>query len=214
MALVGASTHDTPSKNDLIVDVAMRHFAEHGFRGAHVEDIASEVGVAKGTVFLHFGSKEGLFLAAYERAVNLLPGWLDAPEEIVASGFWTVLDYWLERTEQFLSEQWVPNRVAMIGRYDTGLGLRRPISRFMRSEDPYGTLEFVEFGVDRGDIRSDVDVEMIASMLDWVAERFQDALGSEELDSGLVHRKPFLPERREARIREFTELLRSGIAAT
>jgi AcrR family transcriptional regulator len=214
VALVGASTHDTPSKNDLIVDVAMRHFAEHGFRGAHVEDIASEVGVAKGTVFLHFGSKEGLFLAAYERAVNLLPGWLDAPEEIVASGFWTVLDYWLERTEQFLSEQWVPNRVAMIGRYDTGLGLRRPISRFMRSEDPYGTLEFVEFGVDRGDIRSDVDVEMIASMLDWVAERFQDALGSEELDSGLVHRKPFLPERREARIREFTELLRSGIAAT
>jgi AcrR family transcriptional regulator len=213
LALVGASTQDTPSKHDLIVDVAMRHFAEHGFRGAHVEDIASEVGVAKGTVFLHFGSKEGLFLAAYERAVSMLPGWLDAPEEIVARGFWAVLDYWLERTEQFLSEQWVPNRVAMIGRYDAGLGLRRPISRFMRSEDPYGTLEFVEFGVERGDIRSDVDVEMIASMLDWAAERFQDALGSEELDTGLVHRKPFLPERREARIREFTELLRSGIAA-
>jgi AcrR family transcriptional regulator len=211
--LVGASTQDSPSKNDLIVDVAMSHFAAHGFRGTRVEDIASEVGVAKGTVFLHFGSKEGLFLAAYERAVSVLPGWLDAPEEIVARGFWAVLDYWLERTEEVLSEQWVPNRVAMIGRYDTGLGLRRPISRFMRSEDPYGTLEFVEFGVGRGDIRGDVDVEMIASMLDWVAERFQDALGSEELDTGLVHRKPFLPERREARIREFTELLHSGIAA-
>jgi AcrR family transcriptional regulator len=211
--LVGASTQDTPSKNDLIVDVAMRHFAAHGFRGTRVEDIASEVGVAKGTVFLHFGSKEGLFLAAYERAVSVLPGWLDAPEEIVARGFWAVLDYWLERTEEVLSEQWVPNRVAMIGRYDTGLGLRRPISRFMRSEDPYGTLEFVEFGVGRGDIRGDVDVEMIASMLDWFAERFQDALGSEELDTGLVHRKPFLPERREARMREFTDLLRSGIAA-
>jgi TetR/AcrR family transcriptional regulator len=213
VALVGASTQDTPSKNDLIVDVAMRHFAEHGFRGARVEDIASEVGVAKGTVFLHFHNKEGLFLAAYERAVSVLPAWLDAPEETVGQGFWAVLDYWLERTEEFLSAQWVPNRVAMIGRYDTGLGLRQPIGRFMRSEDPYGTLEFVEFGVARGDIRRDVDVEMIASMLDWVAERFQDALGSEELDTGLVHRKPFLPERREARIREFTELLRSGIAA-
>ena len=55
----------------------------------------------------------------------------------------------------------------MIGRYDTGLGLRRPIDRFMRSEDPYGTLEFVEFGVRRGELRDDVDVEMIASMLDW-----------------------------------------------
>jgi hypothetical protein len=105
----------------------------------------------------------------------------------VERGFWTVLDYWLERTEEFLSEQWVANRVAMIGRYDTGLGLRRPIDRFMRSEDPYGTLE--------------------------VAERFQDALGSEELDPGLVHRHPFDPERREQRIREFVALLRGGIAA-
>jgi AcrR family transcriptional regulator len=208
-----ASSRDAHAKKELILDVAMRHFAEHGFRGARVEDIAAEVGVAKGTVFLHFTNKEGLFLAAYEKAVSTLPAWLDAPAEVVERGFWTVLDYWLERTEEFLSEQWVANRVAMIGRYDTGLGLRRPIDRFMRSEDPYGTLEFVEFGVRRGEVRGDVDPDMIASMLDWVAERFQDALGSEELDPGLVHRHPFDPERREQRIREFVALLRGGIAA-
>jgi AcrR family transcriptional regulator len=204
---------DPQGRREAIVEVAMRHFAEHGYRGARVEDIATEVGIAKGTVFLHFGSKEGLFLAAFQEAVGQLPAWLDAPEEPRGRGFWAVLDYWLERTEEFLSEQWVPNRVAMIGRYDTGLGLRRPIDRFMRSEDPYGTLEFVEFGISRGEIRADLDPEMIASMLDWVAERFQDALGSEELDPGLVHRKPFVPERRENRIREFLEVLRSGIAA-
>jgi len=212
--VLGVGEHEAQaSKKDLIVEVAMRHFAEHGYRGARVEDIAAEVGVAKGTVFLHFGSKEGLFLAAYERAVRELPSWLEAPPEVVAQGFWAVLDYWIERTEEFLEEAWVPNRVAMIGRYDTGLGLRRPIDRFMRSEDPYGTLEFVEFGVRRGEVRDDVDPEMIASMLDWLAERFQDALGSEELDPGLVHRKPFRPDRRERRIREFLEVLRTGIAA-
>ena len=207
------SEQESGSRRDQIVEVAMRHFAENGYRGARVEDIASEVGVAKGTVFLHFGSKEGLFLASYRRAVGELPAWLEAPEEVVEQGFWSVLDYWLERTEDFLSEAWVPNRVAMMGRYDTGLGLRRPIDRLMRSEDPYGTLEFVEFGVRRGEIREDVDAEMIASMLDWLAERFQDVLGSEELDPGLVHRRPFVPERREARIREFLEILRSGIAS-
>ena len=201
------------AKHELIIEVAMRHFAEHGYRGARVEDIAAEVGVAKGTVFLHFGNKEGLFLAAYQQAVGRLPAWLDAPDEVLREGFWAVLDYWLRRTEEVLTEAWVPNRVAMIGRYDTGLVLRRPIDRFMRSEDPYGTLEFVEFGVSRGEIRADVDPEMLASMLDWVAERFQDALGSEDLDPGLVHRKPFVPERREARIGEFLEVLRSGIAA-
>jgi len=213
LVAVGTSTEDAQSRRDQIVEVAMRHFAEYGFRGARVEDIAGEVGVAKGTVFLHFGNKEGLFLAAYERAVRALPSWLEAPAEIVEQGFWAVLDYWIEQTEEFLAEAWIPNRVAMIGRYDTGLGLRRPIDRFMRSEDPYGTLEFVEFGVRRGEIRKDVDVEMIASMLDWLAERFQDVLGSEELDPGLVHRRPFQPERRETRIREFIGVLRDGIAA-
>ena len=51
---------ETNERREQIVGVAMRHFAEHGYRGAHVEDIAAEVGVAKGTVFLHFGNKEGL----------------------------------------------------------------------------------------------------------------------------------------------------------
>jgi len=186
----------------------MRHFAEHGYRGARVEDIAAEVGVAKGTVFLDFASKEGLFLAAFQRAVSKLPAWLDAPADVVDHGFWATLDFWLERTEEFVNDDWVPHRVAMIGRYDTGLGLRRPIDRFMRSEDPYGTLEFVEDGVRRGEIRNDVDPEMIASILDWAAERFQDALVSEELDPGLIHRRP---ERRGMRIKEFVEVLRSGI---
>jgi AcrR family transcriptional regulator len=203
---------DAQTKRELIVEVAMRHFAEHGYRGARVEDIAAEVGVAKGTVFLHFGTKEGLFLAAFERAVSELPAWLDAPQDVIDRGFWSVFDYWIDLTEQSLSDAWVPNRVAMIGRHDTGLRLRRPIDRLMRSEDPYGTLDFVEFGIRRGEVRDDVDPDMIATVLDWVAERFQDALGSEELDPGLVHRKPFLPERRNVRIREFIEVLRSGIA--
>jgi AcrR family transcriptional regulator len=199
---------DVQARRERIVEAAMRHFAEHGYRGGRVEDIANEVGVAKGTVFLDFSNKEGLFLAAYQRAVSSLPAWLDAPEEILDGGFWATLDWWLERTEESGRQDWIANRVAMIGRYDTGLGLRRPIDRFMRSEDPYGTLEFVEFGVRREEVRSDVDVEMLASMLDWVAERFQDALVSEDLDPGLIHRTP---ERRSMRIREFVEVLRGGI---
>lgn len=201
---------DVERRRERIVEVAMRHFAEHGFRGAHVDDIAHEVGVAKGTVFLDFGSKEGLFLASYQRAIRMLPAWLDAPSEVVDRGFWATLDWWLERTEEMALSDPVPNRLAQIGRYDTGLGLRQPIDRFMRSEDPYGTLEFVEFGVGRGEVRDDVDVEMLASMLDWLATKFQDALVSEDLDPGLIHRRP---ERRGMRIKEFVAILRDGILA-
>lgn len=197
-------------RRDRTVVVAMRHFSEHGYRGARVEDIANEVGVAKGTVFGDFASKEGLFFAAFQRAVRSLPAWLDAPPDILADGFWATLDWWLQRTEAFVESDPVPNRVALIGRYDTGLHLRAPIDRFMRSEDPFGTLEFVESGVRSGEVRDDVDPEMLASMLDWVAERFQDALVSEDLDPGLIHRQP---ERRGMRIKEFVEVLRDGIAS-
>jgi TetR/AcrR family transcriptional regulator, cholesterol catabolism regulator len=195
-------------RRERTVEAAMRHFAEHGYRGARVEDIAADVGVAKGTVFLDFGSKEGLFIAAYQRAVSILPAWLDAPDDVVSEGFWVTLDWWLHRTEESVEADPVPNRVAVIGRYDAGLGIRLPIDRFMRSEDPYGTLEFVEFGVQRGELRDDVDAEMMASVLDWLAERFQDALVSEDLDPGLIHRRP---ERRNMRIKEFVEVLRRGI---
>jgi AcrR family transcriptional regulator len=200
----------TAAKRDQIVDVSIRHFAEHGYQGAKVEDIAKELGIAKGSVFQHFGSKAGLFLEAYKKAIGSLPAWLDAPKTVRNKGFFATLDYWLQRTEHLVAEDYVPYRVSLIGNYGTDLVLKRDINRFLVSEDPYGTLEFVEFGVRRGEIRDDVDAEMIASMLDWLAERFQEALASEELDPGLIHRQP---ERRGMRIKEFLAVPRDGIVA-
>jgi AcrR family transcriptional regulator len=205
----GRRARDGASRRERIIAAAMRRFAERGYRGARVEDIAADVGVAKGTVFLDFGSKQGLFLATFQEAVSRLPSWLEAPQAVVDRGFWATLDWWLERAEDLVHEDPIPHRVAQIGRNDTGLGLRRPIDRFMRSEDPYGTLEFIEFGQRRGEVRDDVDPEMLASILDWLADRFQDALVDAELDPGLIHRHP---ERRRMRIKEFVEVLRTGIA--
>jgi AcrR family transcriptional regulator len=203
-------TSRSEAKREAIVDTAMRHFAEHGYQGARVEDMAIELGIAKGSVFQHFGSKAGLFLEAYKRAVLSLPAWLDAPEEVVAEGFFRTLDYWLERTEHLIHEDWVPNRVVLIGNYGTDLKLKRDINRFMVSEDPYGTLDFVEFGQKRGEVRDDVDLDMVVSMVDWLAERFQDALVTEELDPGLFHRRG-QPQRQQLRIEQFARLLRSAI---
>lgn len=191
----------------------MRHFAESGYQGAKVEDIATELGIAKGSIFQHFGSKAGLFFAVYQRAVERFPAWLDAPQEIVDEGFWRTLSYWLERTEHLIQEDWVPYRVTLIGNYSTDLSLKREINRYLVSEDPYGTLDFVEFGVRQGEVRRELDVELAASMLDWLAERFQDALVTEELDPGLFHRHPNQPQRRSMRIDQFVDLLRRAIGA-
>jgi AcrR family transcriptional regulator len=197
----------------MIVEAAMRSFAEHGYQGARVEDIAVELGIAKGSIFQHFGSKAGLFLAAYRTAVASLPAWLDAPDDIRDEGFWAVATFWLERTEHLIEDDWIPYRVSLVGNYGTDLALRREINRFLLSEDPYGTLEFVEFGIERGDLRADLDPEMAASMLDWLAGGFQDALVTKELDPGLFHRHPNREERQAIRIGQFLDLLRRAIGA-
>ena len=91
------------AKRERIVECAMRHFADDGYQGAKVEDVASDLGIAKGSIFQHFGSKAGLFFEAYKQAVTSLPAWLDAPQDVLDEGFFATLMYWLERTEHLVA---------------------------------------------------------------------------------------------------------------
>jgi AcrR family transcriptional regulator len=199
------------AKRELIVECAMRHFAERGYQGAKIEDIAAELQIAKGSVFQHFGSKAGLFLESYKRAVQQLPAWLDAPETIKDTGFFAVVRYWLSETQHLIEEDWVPNRVVLTGNFGTDLELKRDINRFLVSEDPYGTLDFVEWGQRRGEVRDDLDLEAMVSLVDWVSSAIQDALVTEELDPGLFHRWRHQPERQRLRLDHFATLLESAI---
>lgn len=200
-------------KRERILEAAMRHFAEKGFEAARVEDIASDLGIAKGSVFQHFGSKGGLLVAAYKKAVTEFSAWLDAPPEIKEQGFFATVRYWLEITPRMVREDWVLYRVALIGNYATDLSLRREINRFLRTEDPYGTTPFIRFGLERGEVRRDVDPDLIASILDWTMERFQDAQLTEELDPGLFRRAGMDAERTAQRVEQFLMMLTSAIGA-
>ena len=48
-----------------ILDAALRLFREHGFEEVTVQDVADEAGVATGTVYLYFPSKERLLYAIH-----------------------------------------------------------------------------------------------------------------------------------------------------
>src|SRR5215471_3193604 len=200
------------AKRARILETSMRHFAERGYHATRIEDIATELSIAKGSVFQHFGSKEGLFFAGFKKAIASFPAWLEAPPEIVAKGFFATLRYWLERTDRLVRENWIPYRISLLGNYGTDLRLRQEINRFMRDQDPYGTAAFVRLGAERGEIRSDVDQAMIVSILEWTVERFQDALLVEELDPGLFSRSGNRAET-TTRIEQFLELLSGAIAA-
>src|SRR5579859_8141942 len=199
------------AKRTRIVEAATQHFAQHGYHAARVGDIAIELGIAKGSIFQHFGSKDGLFFEVYKRSVRSFAKYLDAPAEIRSAGFFEVLRYWLVRTEHLVHEDWIPYRISLLGNYGTDLVLKREINRFLLTEDPYGTVEFVRFGLQRGELRDDLDIEMTVSILDWMVERFQDALLTAELDPGLFRRQGELAEKKEARIQQFLGVLQRAI---
>ena len=201
------------AKRARILEVSMQHFAEHGYHAARVGDIAAVLGIAKGSIFQHFGSKDGLFFEAYKQAVRSFPKYLDAPAEVRTTGFFEILRYWLVRTEHMLREDWIPYRISLLGNYGTDLVLKREINRFLVTEDPYGTVNFVRFGLERRELRKDMDVEMIVSILDWTMERFQDALLTAELDPGLFRRQGELAEKKEARIQQFLAMLQRAIGS-
>jgi AcrR family transcriptional regulator len=60
------------SVKDAILDATDRLLARFGYRKMTVEDIANEAGIGKGTVYLHFSSKEDVVLSHVDRIVDRL----------------------------------------------------------------------------------------------------------------------------------------------
>lgn len=69
-----------PEKRTRILDAALKIFATRGFYNAKVSEVAKEAGVADGTIYLYFESKDALLIALFEDRMQRLIG--RANEEI------------------------------------------------------------------------------------------------------------------------------------
>lgn len=49
----------------IFIDIARKEFAEHGYADASTSRIVQQSGMARGSLYYHFGDKNGLFLAVY-----------------------------------------------------------------------------------------------------------------------------------------------------
>ncbi len=88
MAETGARALGRPPDPDLqdrrrreLLLAAIDLFARKGFSSTEVQEIADAAGVAKGTVYRYFESKEALFLAAADLSMRELTEWIDRAVE-------------------------------------------------------------------------------------------------------------------------------------
>jgi len=61
---------DRNDKRERILLAAERIFARHGFFAARVSEIAKEAGVADGTIYLYFKSKDDLLISLFEQRMT------------------------------------------------------------------------------------------------------------------------------------------------
>lgn len=90
--VVSARRVSREDKRRRIIDAAVEVFAEKGFFGARVSEIATVAGVADGTIYLYFKSKDDILISLFEekmaeiltRFVAMLAA-LDDPEQKMRS---------------------------------------------------------------------------------------------------------------------------------
>lgn len=66
------------TNRDAILDATDRLLARYGYKKMTIDDLAREVGIGKGSIYLHFDSKEEIVLSHIDRIIEQLKRRLDA----------------------------------------------------------------------------------------------------------------------------------------
>lgn len=74
------------TRKDAIVEAATRLFAAKGYNETSTAEVAREAGVAQGTLFYHFKTKEGIMLEAFRSMMETYLTGLDKAAREAASG--------------------------------------------------------------------------------------------------------------------------------
>jgi TetR/AcrR family transcriptional regulator, fatty acid metabolism regulator protein len=147
-------------KRERILDAAVRVFARKGFHATRVSEVAKAAGVADGTIYLYFKSKDELLVSLFEDRVERLLAFLEAelPRAATASEkLRRVIELQLGLLE---GERDLAEVVTVILRQSTKLMKQYAAPKFTAYLDAIGRV--VADGQAAGELRRDVSPHLAA----------------------------------------------------
>lgn len=90
-------------KKGLIMDVALQHFANLGYKATTINHIASHAGISKGLMYNYFISKEDLLSAIIDKSVKELYDYFDLNKDGYLSE--DEFEYFIRRMAHLLNEK-------------------------------------------------------------------------------------------------------------
>jgi TetR/AcrR family transcriptional regulator len=150
VVLVQATTSGAGTR-ELIVEVARRRFADHGFAATSLTEIADEVGIKRPSLLHHFPSKEALY---QEVLLDELADWGELVHDAVADATegWPQVERVLRAAFQFFEQH--PDFVRLIRReaLDGGPMLSEQLRVVLRPMFDRG-VQFLQAQMDLGLLR-------------------------------------------------------------
>lgn len=150
-----------PYDLDRLTDIALRVFAERGYDGASMDDVARAAGITKASIYHHVAGKEALLERGLGRALDALFAVLERPEaraERAIERLEFIVGAVAELTAALLPELTVLFRVRGNSAIERAAQARR------RAFDRH-VGETIEHAQREGDLRSDVDPMLAARLL-------------------------------------------------
>jgi len=200
-------------KQQRILDTAVDEFASHGFRQASVNRMVQKLGIAKGSIFQYFGTKEGLFHVVFDHAVELVRRSLRQVKQHTAeTGFFERIRQSLLAGVLFIDHHPKIYKIYLKMVFQEDFPLRAEFLQQVHLFSSEYLRPQVEAGIAAGDLRPDLDIDAAVFFLDALMDRFLQAYCVSFLDAGSgLYQAP--EHEMEKRVKEFVQLIRKGMGA-
>lgn len=155
---------------DRILDAAAELMLRWGYNKTTIDDIARAAGVAKGTIYLHWKTREDLFLAVMEREYTRLIR--DIQQRIASDPNGGTMEGLVKHST--LATMKSPLMKAVMVRDTDLIGewIRREYASETYAQQVAQPLALLEFYRSLGVLRNDIDVRKMAYMLDAITMGF------------------------------------------